>query len=243
MNFWIRLEGTLAAYGIILIEHFSTALNTCRVSLSNGACPAEKKICVITGIFCRWPDQMGTGILATGGYYPKRIVKMIENITCRKAGFEEIDTVLTLLKEAALWLREKKIDYWQEWIEPPAYFVDWIKQGFSKNQFFLVEKAGKAIGCFRLQWEDEMFWGQREEQAGYVHSFTVSRDLAGRGIGYQVLSLVETLCRENGKNILRLDCGAWVPGIRKYYEGYGFKPFCEADVVNKKWILYEKKTG
>lgn len=30
----------------------------------------------------------------------------------------EIDTVLVLLKEAATWLRDRGIDYWQEWHSP-----------------------------------------------------------------------------------------------------------------------------
>jgi GNAT superfamily N-acetyltransferase len=164
---------------------------------------------------------------------------MKDLITFRRARPEELDTVLLLLKQAALWLREKKIDYWQEWLAPPPNMVNWIKKGFSQNEFFLVEQDKKVIGCFRLQWQDEMMWGKRQDNAGYVHSFTVSRELAGKGYGYRILKMIEQLCQENGKNLLRLDCGSEIPGIRKYYEGFGFKAVGEVTCYGR-YILYEK---
>jgi hypothetical protein len=103
----------------------------------------------------------------------------MRQITFRKAKPEELEAVLVLLKEAALWLQKKGIDYWQDWISPPPNFIDWIKQGFDQNEFYMVESDRGVIGCFRLKWQDPMFWGNREDAAGYIHSFTISRDLAG----------------------------------------------------------------
>lgn len=165
----------------------------------------------------------------------------MKQITFRKAKPEELETVLLFLKEAALWLQQKGIDYWQDWISPPPNFIDWTKQGFDQNEFHIVEDDGGVIGCFRLQWQDPMFWGDQEDTAGYIHSFTISRDLAGQSIGKFVLGLIESHCRQNEKKFLRLDCGIDIKGLRKYYEQYGFKPVGEVTVVGERLTLYEKQ--
>jgi len=161
-------------------------------------------------------------------------------LTFRKAEQKEIETVLSFLKEAALWLRDKGIDYWQDWIDPPSLFTDWIQQGFDQNQFYIVQMDGKEIGCFRLQWQDPMFWGEQADAAGYIHSFTIARKYAGQGIGAKIIRLIESHCLENKKSLLRLDCGVNITGLRKYYEDLSFKPVGEVTVEGERLTLYEK---
>lgn len=164
----------------------------------------------------------------------------MKQLTFRKAKPKEIETVLSYLKEAALWLRDRGIDYWQDWIDPPTLFTDWIQQGFDESQFYLVQMGDKDVGCFRLQWQDPLFWGEQEDNAGYVHSFTISRELAGQGVGIEVLLFIESYCLENSKSLLRLDCGVDVRGLRKYYENLGFQAVGEVTVEGERLTLYEK---
>jgi GNAT superfamily N-acetyltransferase len=161
-------------------------------------------------------------------------------ISFRKASAVEMPIVLQLLKEAALWLRTKKIDYWQNWIDPAPNFVNWIQRGFDDDEFFLVETVGRTAGCFRLQWQDPMFWGPQPDDAGYMHSFTVRRDLAGNGLGYRLLDMITDYCDARAKMWLRLDCGADVPGLRKYYENYGFRWVKDMVYAGFPTTLYEK---
>jgi GNAT superfamily N-acetyltransferase/transcriptional regulator with XRE-family HTH domain len=156
---------------------------------------------------------------------------------------EELDTVLVFLKEAAEWLQEKGEGYWQDWHTPPQNFVNWIRGGFDKNEFYMVECSEEVIGCFRLQWDDELFWGKRKPDAGYVHSFTLSRQLAGKGIGTRVLNELEKVCLENGRTFLRLDCGVEVRRLRQYYEEYGFTKVDATTVLGEDLALYEKRIG
>ena len=154
---------------------------------------------------------------------------------------DEFTLVLQFLKDAALWLREKQIDYWQSWLNPPAEFVNWIKEGVKNKEFYMICQANEAIGCFRLQWTDELFWGNREETSGYVHSFTTARHLAGQRIGERALELIEDYCRQQGKDYLRLDCGKHVTKLCKYYETYGFSNVGEIMVQGEIMSLYEKR--
>jgi GNAT superfamily N-acetyltransferase len=165
---------------------------------------------------------------------------MMQNITFRPALPAEMPGVLGLLKEAALWLRGKKIDHWQNWIDPAPRFTAWIQQGFDDREFFMVESGSRIIGCFRLLWQDPQFWGIQQDNAGYIHSFTVRRDLAGRGLGYHVLGLIEQYCRERGKLWLRLDCNTNLPGLRHYYEKFGFYWVKDAICGGYPTSFYEK---
>jgi len=162
------------------------------------------------------------------------------DLTFRPAGGDETETVFTLLREAAVWLRDKGIDYWQNWLDPPEAHVAWIKRGFDRCEFFVVERKGEVVGCFRLQSEDAMFWGARNDSAGYIHSITTRRDLAGTGAGRRVLELIEVHCVDKGKQFLRLDCGSSISGLRRYYESCGFLPVGETTVAGEQLTLYEK---
>jgi ribosomal protein S18 acetylase RimI-like enzyme len=165
---------------------------------------------------------------------------MTKNIHFTQAHQDDLPIVLQFLKEAALWLQEREIDYWQDWLHPPPLFLNWIQKGFDRDEFYLVYQSADVIGCFRLQWQDELFWGPQTDNAGYIHSFTVSRSLAGQHRGEQVLALIEEYCRTRGKTFLRLDCGKAIHGLCQYYEGYGFRKVGETTVMGEEMALYEK---
>jgi GNAT superfamily N-acetyltransferase len=168
---------------------------------------------------------------------------IVMGISIRKAGSDEAGIAFAMLKEAAVWLQQRGIDYWQNWHNPPPSHIKWILNGFDHNEFFFAEQGTEIVGCFRLQWEDPMFWGPRHDGAGYIHSFTVVRRLAGQGIGREILSLIESHCRGEGKQFLRLDCGMHVPGLRKYYENAGFGQAGEIAFAGEQLVLYEKPLG
>ena len=78
----------------------------------------------------------------------------------RKANADEYNIALKLLREAALWLNERHIDYWQGWLNPDNKLKSWIKSGFDHDEFYFVENNGEIIAMYRLQYDDEFFWGK-----------------------------------------------------------------------------------
>ena len=127
------------------------------------------------------------------------------------------------------------------WINPPSEFVRWTEEGFKNDEFFLICQEDEAIGCFWLQWDDEIFWAQRDEASGYAHSFTIAHHLAGQHIGKRALAMIEDCCRQQGKDYLRLDCGKHVARLCQYYEAYGFRSVGETTVQGENLTLYEKR--
>jgi GNAT superfamily N-acetyltransferase len=153
---------------------------------------------------------------------------------------EDRDRIFSPLHSAAVWLRERGIDYWQSWHDPPATHVDWIDGGLAAGEFRMVESRGAAIGCLRIQDSDERFWGVRTEAAQYLHSLTIERTLAGQGIGREVIKMLERSAALDGAGLLRLDCGVDVAGLRAYYESCGFQAVGETTVDGERLTLYEK---
>jgi len=144
------------------------------------------------------------------------------------AKIDEEQIAFTLLKEAALWLKEKQIDYWQDWINPPQYYKEWIHDGFQKNEIYFVYNNDKIVGMYRLQYNDEKFWGKREDKAGYR-------------IGHQILKEVELKLKIEGIKYLRLDCGSENKQLCSYYEYYGFLKTFKINVNGSIQSLYEKE--
>lgn len=99
---------------------------------------------------------------------------------------------------------------------------------------------GKPAGTLTLQWSDPMWWGERQQDSGYVHKIAVRPAYAGQSIGREMLKWAETAARKAEKMFLRLNCLAVDRKIRDYYERAGFVYI--SDVAGPKGIasLYEK---
>lgn len=158
----------------------------------------------------------------------------------RVADNHDRDLVYALLASAARWLRSRGIDYWQNWHAPPPHHAEWIDQGLASGEFRVLELAGEAVGCLRLQYADELFWGPCPERAGYIHSLTIDRRFAGRSLGREALDAVADALVAEGVGLMRLDCGVEVGGLRGYYESLGFEAVGTTTVDGEVLVLYER---
>jgi predicted GNAT family N-acyltransferase len=165
----------------------------------------------------------------------------MDEIVFQRAGGSDLSEILRLVKEAALWLKMKNINYWQDWINPPEKFINWIKIGFERNEFYLMKQGISIIGCFRLSGNDEVFWGKQDSPAYYIHSFTIDRKLNGKNLGIKVIQKLGNICKESRKKYLRLDCSSTVSALKQYYEELGFSSVGETIVHGEILTLYEKE--
>jgi len=165
----------------------------------------------------------------------------MSNLNFRPAAQSDQALIFQLMKDAAIWLQARQIDHLDVWLNPSPGLVSWISQGFERNEFNLICQGEDVIGCFRLQWTDELFWGKNSEPAGYVHSFTIVRSQAGQHLGEGALALIEEHCRNLGKDRLRLDCTTKNHRLRGYYERCGFCRVGEISLGEGSTTLYEKR--
>jgi ribosomal protein S18 acetylase RimI-like enzyme len=158
----------------------------------------------------------------------------------KKLAKKDKNLVFGLLREAALWLKEKNIDYWQNWLNPPQEHYRWVMKGLAAGQFYAVYINNSEAGMFRLQYQDEAFWGDMPDKAAYIHSFTVKRDFAGQNTGYEILGRIEADQKKAGIDFLRLDCGSHIEGLIHFYQRFGFRKVNIGNVDGYKLVFLEK---
>lgn len=167
-------------------------------------------------------------------------VDIKDNLLIRSFKNDELGTVLDLLNESAQKLKSKGINQWQIWIEPSKEKIEWIRDGFQNNEFFAVELQGQIAGMYRLSFQDLLYWGVQESQAGYIHSLIVRPMFSRLRLGELILDYVEQHLRSLNYPLLRLDCNAGNKKLCAYYERQSFKLVGEKQMPHSLNNLYEK---
>jgi ribosomal protein S18 acetylase RimI-like enzyme len=162
----------------------------------------------------------------------------------RKANQDELSKALSLLKQAAQRLKDKQVNQWGFWLDPPAERINWIKEGFENNEFyFVVNDHDDVIAMFRIMEEDDMYWGHQADLAYYIHSLVVAPNHTGQKLGERIIEEVESMATTKGIKLLRLDCNASNPALCGYYERLGFVKVGEKQMPHSLNNLYEKGLG
>ncbi|WP_163272900.1 GNAT family N-acetyltransferase [Chelativorans alearense] len=131
---------------------------------------------------------------------------------------------MKLLKDAADWLHSRKINQWQFLREGGE--DEEIRAGVLSGKTYLARQGREIVGTFTLyslqsEW-DAYIWGERSDDAVYLHRLAVVRDGRGQGIGGKLISWVQDECRNRGNAFLRLDCIARNERLNRYYLHQGF---------------------
>jgi ribosomal protein S18 acetylase RimI-like enzyme len=160
----------------------------------------------------------------------------MSRLEVRQARSEDIDEIVATLTEAARWLLERGIEQW-----PDPFPHDRVERLVGRGEFFVARLDGEPAGSLVLRWSDPSFWGERPEDAGYVHALAVRRAYAGQELGARLLEWAEARVAEAGREFLRLDCMAENAALRGYYERLGFEPCGEAPVDGFVAARYERR--
>src|SRR5262245_33816382 len=77
------------------------------------------------------------------------------SLRVRRASLDDVDEVLDLLAEAAVWMHARGYENWPERF-PRALIAGNAERG----ELYLAEQAGVTVATLALQWSDEFFWGE-----------------------------------------------------------------------------------
>lgn len=153
----------------------------------------------------------------------------------------EANVVLEMLKDSAKDLKDKGLDQWGYWINPPKERIDWIHAGVLNGEFFFVlSEQDRIMAMYRLLFEDELYWGKQKEKAGYVHSLVVKKEFQGQHLGTTIMKKIESFLVAQHISLFRLDCVSSNSGLCRYYERLGFKKVGEKQMPLSLNNLYEK---
>ena len=136
----------------------------------------------------------------------------------RLARAEDLETVVSLLEEATLWVGGLGHEQW-----PFPYPRTEVAGAIDREEIHLAEVDGEVVGTITVLDDDPVYWGERPPDAHYVHKLAVRRAVAGRGIGRAIVEWADARAASAGRTFLRLDCLRDDPGIRAYYERLGFQ--------------------
>jgi ribosomal protein S18 acetylase RimI-like enzyme len=149
----------------------------------------------------------------------------------------DLDTVVSILNEAAGWLHARGIV--GQW--PRSFAAHDEAKHIAAREIYLARLDGEAVGTLKLLWSDPEVWGDTPDDAGYVHGLAVRRSVAGRGIALYMLRWAEGIVAAAGRRFLRLDCWAKNIELCRYYERAGFTSRDQLD--DRRWpvALFEKE--
>lgn len=162
-----------------------------------------------------------------------------ERLEVREARSTDLDTVVSILEEAARWMVRKRLEGWT----PDGFSRRRIAEIIDRGEMYLALLGGEAAGTFALQWKDEETWGRDGDDTGYVHGLAIRRTFAGRGLGRELLMWAEERVSRVGRGYLRLDCTAENEALNAYYRRAGFAYRGRVTVRGLEVSLYEKRVG
>jgi ribosomal protein S18 acetylase RimI-like enzyme len=154
---------------------------------------------------------------------------------------EEIETSADILEAAASEGASEGRPSWS-----PGSFTGSESVGMSRlrkdletKSLHLVWVGDRPVATFSLLRSDALYWPASADDALYLHRFAVRRDAAGAGRHAVEWAVGEA--RRRGREYIRLDCLAENPGIRRYYERFGFAAVDETLIDGVRFSLYEMR--
>ncbi|MDY7395763.1 GNAT family N-acetyltransferase [Aureibaculum sp. 2210JD6-5] len=162
--------------------------------------------------------------------------------TLKLAHVVKINKAFDLLKSASKTLAEKNIKQWDYWQNPPIEKVNWVKEGFSNNEFYFIENDNKELmGMVRIMDKDLTYWGAMNDKAKYVHSLVISEKFSGNRLGTEVVKKIEKDAKKDNYDYLRLDCDSTNLKLCQYYEQQGFVKVGQKKLPLGVYNLYQKE--
>lgn len=147
--------------------------------------------------------------------------------TIRPATPDDIETISSILHEAARWLEQTGQLMWRDSELLPSRIAEDVRAGL----FFLAVLSTEPAGTIKFQLEDPLFWPDvPHSDSAFVHRLAVRRRFAGTGVSTSLLNWAAERARSLKKRYLRLDCEAARPKLRAVYERFGFRHHSDRQV-------------
>ena len=153
-----------------------------------------------------------------------------------KAAQPDAVVASSVMIDAACRLKERGEALWKEEELTPEQLIDQIAAG----RLYLIKKNGMTVGTVLFQWEDELYWPDMPGgDAAYIHKLVLIKDVAGSGIGKEVIAWARGMAVKAGRKYLRLDCEAHRSRLCAYYESAGFILHSKRQVGSQYLARYE----
>lgn len=153
------------------------------------------------------------------------------------ANERSVDTFAGVLIKAAEWLNSIGKPMWRT----DDITAEELLKKYRLEEMKLCYDNENLVGVYVLQWKDPLFWSELSEcKSGYLHKLAICSEYKGKNYGDKLIQSAEILCKKNGINWLRLNCGTERPRLRNFYENAGFVMLDRVFIDNRDQVRYEK---
>ncbi|MFD1361205.1 GNAT family N-acetyltransferase [Lentibacillus salinarum] len=163
------------------------------------------------------------------------------NYIIRRATASDVDTVIRILRDAAGWLRDRGIYQWDFYLTDEA--ASEVRQAIKAGTTYLVTDNHQPVATFNLSHQqselDASVWGNRDDNALYLHRLAVDKNYRHQQIGKKLLEWIQENSQTDS-HVLRLDCVADNPELNQFYVKAGFTFSGYAEAMKIQFSRYEK---
>ena len=147
----------------------------------------------------------------------------------RKAGTDDVDRAVAIIREASDWLAERGFDWLRSF---PGGTPRRVADG--KLWLAYLAEAVEPIATVALETTgDPEFWSPQESDALFVHSLAVRRNVGGLGIGSALLDFAGDQAARRQLPWIRLDCNKANEPLQAYYRRQGFSYLRTVDLPHR----------
>ena len=158
------------------------------------------------------------------------------SLRVRQATAADTDEVVSILREAALWLEAQGVPLWRTDELDADRLADEVGEGLC----FVGNGPTGLIATVKFQLEDPLFWPDSPAgEAAYLHRLAVRRSAAGGAVSSAMMHWAVERTRSLDRHFLRLDCEAARPKLRAIYEMFGFRHHSDRQVGPYHVARYE----
>lgn len=140
----------------------------------------------------------------------------------------ELEIVISILKEAAYWLKNENKEMWTE----AQLSIEALSKNYAVEEMFIGVINYEAAAAMILQSEDSVFWPGSNDSL-FLHKLAVRREYAKQGVSKGMIHWAIRRAKHLNKAFVRLDCAADRPKLCQFYESQGFKKVSEKVLFGK----------
>jgi GNAT superfamily N-acetyltransferase len=141
----------------------------------------------------------------------------------KKISENELEDFVSILREAALWLKNEGKEMWKDNQLSPETLL----KSNSIEELFIGYIDNEAVTGMILQEEDRTFWPDARGDSLFLHKLAVRRKYAKKGFSIDMVNWAKSRAKSHKKKYLRLDCAADRPKLCRFYEMQGFRKVSE----------------
>ncbi|MFC0237284.1 GNAT family N-acetyltransferase [Fictibacillus phosphorivorans] len=162
-------------------------------------------------------------------------MKSLKSIDIQRASGEDLQMIMSLLKDCAQWLKDRNIDQWRFFLGGGEDTE--IKRAIERNHTYKVTWNEQLVATFTLspeqtEWDEHIFGKDEVHASLYLHRLAVRPSFMNKGIGKEIVNWIQANV-EHGREYIKLDCVANNIKLNQFYVENGFEYIGEFDNHSK----------